>query len=74
MSHIYQSSVQYTNHNGYEIFSTQSKSVIMRSSGQPTTPHPPQSLQATDLNNSDPTAVQDMSSFITKETENLKLL
>jgi len=46
--------------------------VIMCSSGQPTTL--PQSLQATDLNNSDPTAVQDVSSFIPKETENLILL
>jgi len=73
MSDIHQSSVQHTNHHGYQISSKQSLST-MHCSGQPTTPHPPQSLQATDLNDSDPTAVQDRSSFIPKETKNLTLL
>jgi hypothetical protein len=63
MSHIHQSSVQHSNHHGYQMVSTQSQNVIMHSSGQPTTPHPPQSLQATNLNDSDPTAAQDLSSF-----------
>jgi hypothetical protein len=54
--------------------STQSLNVIVRSSRRPTTPHPPQSLQATNLNDSDPTAAQDVSSFNPKETENFTLL
>jgi hypothetical protein len=43
-------------------------------SGQPTTPHPPQPLQATNLNGSDPTAAQNVSSFNPKEIEKFTLL
>jgi len=74
MSHIHQSSVQHSNHHGYQMSSRQSQNVIMHSSGQPTTPHPPQSLQATNLSDSDPTAAQDLSSFSPKETEKFTLL
>jgi len=74
MSHFPQSSVQHTDHHGYQLLSTQSQNVTMLSARKPTILNPPQSVKATDLNDSDPTAAQYLKRFNSDQTENFTLL
>ena len=54
--------------------STQSQNVIMHSFRQPKILNPSQSVQATNLNDSDPTAAQYLNRFYPDQTENFTLL